>query len=113
MANKMGMTAIALAALMTSALAAGQPSVERGKELFYSTALGTNYKSCATCHPEGSKLHDAASYDDKRLVKIINLCIGNMLKGKPLPPDSDDMASLVSYLKSFAAHPPLPATQGE
>jgi cytochrome c len=113
--KKVAMMVIALAALPTSALAyeqaraeltpvdweATQASVQRGKELFNSTSLGTKPMSCASCHPDGSRLQRAASYDDKRLIKIVNQCIRSMLAGKPLPPDSDDMASLISYLRTF------------
>jgi cytochrome c len=82
-------------------LVVAQASVERGQELFNSTKLGTKPISCASCHPNGSKLQRAAAYGDKRLVKIVNQCIRTMLAGKPLPTDSDDMASLVSYLRTF------------
>ena len=99
-----------LAALATPASAAEQASTERGKELFYSTELGTNHKGCANCHVNGDKLKAVATYDDKHMARIINLCIRNMLKGKPLPFESDDMAALISYLRSIA--PPPPATRG-
>jgi cytochrome c len=77
-------------------------NIERGRELFNSKTLGTNQKSCASCHPKGSKLQKAASYNDKRLAGIVNGCIEGMLAGKPLPPASEDMASLISYLRTFA-----------
>lgn len=96
------MTALTLAALAAAAFAAREASVERGKELFESKSLGSNRKSCATCHPDGDKLQSAASYPDQRLAKIVNLCIVSMLKGNPLPTDSNDMASLIQHLKSFA-----------
>jgi cytochrome c len=84
------------------AMAAGQPSPERGKELFNNTALGTNGKSCATCHAGGKKLEDAATYDTKKLEKIVNQCIVNALKGSALAPGSPDLTSLVAYLKTLA-----------
>jgi len=93
---------ITLAALAAPAWADEPASVERGKELFNSNSLGSNKKSCATCHPKGSKLQRAASYDDKRLEKIVNLCIVTMLKGNPLPSDSTDMASIIAFLKTLA-----------
>ena len=77
--------------------------IERGRELFNSKTLGTNQKSCASCHPNGSKLQRAASYSDKRLTGIVNMCIKGMLQGKPLAPDSEDMASLIGYLRTFAS----------
>jgi cytochrome c len=114
--NKLVMTVIALAALLTSALAyeqapveltpvdweTVQASVQRGKELFNSTKLGTKQLSCASCHPNGSRLQRAASYNEKRLTKIVNQCIRTMLAGNPLPVDSDDMAALISYLRTLA-----------
>jgi len=113
--KKLALIVMALVALPTAALAGelapveltpvdlvvAQASTERGKELFESTKLGTKPVSCASCHPNGSKLQRAASYGDKRLIKIVNQCIRVMLAGKPLPTDSDNMASLVSYLRIF------------
>ena len=77
-------------------------NIERGRELFNSKTLGTNQKSCASCHANGSKLQRAASYSDQRLTGIVNSCIEGMLAGKPLSPESGDMASLISYLRTFA-----------
>ncbi|WP_298269360.1 cytochrome C [Geobacter sp.] len=92
---------IALLAGGTAAYAA-EVSLDRGKELFESVKLGTNGKSCATCHPGGRKLEWAASsYGDEKLTSIVNRCIEKSLKGKPLDPDSDDMKSLVGYIKTF------------
>jgi len=83
-------------------LAAEEPSEERGRELFESVKLGTNGKSCATCHPGGRKLEWAATYEDEKLAAIINSCIGKALKGKPLPTDADSMKSMLMYIKTFA-----------
>jgi len=101
--KRTGMTIIALVAFMTPALAANQASVARGKELFYSTQLGSNQKSCAACHPDGKKLENAASFDEKKLAKIVNQCIQKALEGKELPLKSADMASIIMYLRTFAA----------
>ncbi|GFO55587.1 hypothetical protein GMSM_25940 [Geomonas sp. Red276] len=92
----------AFLALVTAVAAAEDISVRRGEELFNSTQLGTNGKSCATCHPKGKNLAKAATYGDERLVSIINGCIENPLSGTPLPKHSPEMASLVLYLKTFA-----------
>lgn len=83
-------------------MAADAPSAEQGKELFESSKLGTNGKSCSTCHPGGRKLEWAATYDDEKLANIVNSCIQKTLKGKPLSPDSDSMKSLLSYIHTFA-----------
>ena len=79
------------------------PSMERGKELFNSTKLGTNGKSCATCHRDGNKLAQAASYPDAELAEIINQCIKDPLEGKGLDPASSDMKSLITFIRGFAA----------
>jgi hypothetical protein len=89
--------------LLLSSLAwAAGPSMERGKELFNSTKLGTNGKSCATCHRDGKKLERAATYADGELGEIINQCIKNPLVGKGLDPSSIDMKSLIMFIRGFS-----------
>lgn len=89
-----------------TATAAGGPSVELGRELFNSTSLGTNGKSCASCHPQGKGLEGAAASGEKRLEKIANLCIVQTLKGKELDSGSSELDSLVRYMKTLGiAHP--------
>jgi hypothetical protein len=88
-------------ALALLALAATVPSVERGRALFLDSALGTNGRSCATCHEGGKRLEDLGEYDDARLGAYVDTCIEGMLKGKPLPRDSADLRSLVLYLRTF------------
>jgi cytochrome c len=78
------------------------PSAARGKELFDSRELGTNGKSCATCHPDGKRLQGVGTRTDDDLAATVNACVAGPLKGKPLDPDSSDMKSLVLYLKGFA-----------
>jgi hypothetical protein len=90
------------ALMATLALAVDGPSVERGRDLFNGTKLGTNGKSCAGCHRNPKQLERAATYDDSKLGEIINQCIENPLKGKALDPSSVDMKSITIYLKSFA-----------
>jgi cytochrome c len=85
-------------------LRAGEgPSVERGKELFTGSTLGTNGKSCASCHSGGRKLEKAAAYAEDDLADIVNACISKPLAGKPLPTGSDEMKSLIMYIRTFAA----------
>jgi len=100
--KRAGLILAASALLAYPVLAADAPSVERGKELFNSAKLGTNGKSCATCHPDGKKLQHAAAYNEGELGEVINQCIKNPLKGKPLDVDSIDMKSLIIYIKTFA-----------
>jgi len=77
-------------------------SVELGKSLFENTKIGKSGKSCATCHPGGSKLEWAGTYDDEKLEEIANRCIQKALQGKPLKEGSDEIKSLILYIKTFA-----------
>jgi cytochrome c peroxidase len=99
---KAGLMLVMPALMASMALAGDGPSIEQGKELFNSTKLGTNGKSCATCHSDVKKLGNAATYDEGQLGDIINQCIENPLKGNALDPASRDMRSLIIYIKSFA-----------
>lgn len=99
---KTGLMLVMPALVSSLALAADGPSMERGKELFHSTKLGSNGKSCATCHRDGKNLERAATYDEGQLAETINQCIENPLKGHALDPASRDMKSLIIYIKTFA-----------
>lgn len=83
--------------------AAELPSVSMGKQLFSSEKLGTSGKSCATCHPDVSKLKGVAASTEDELADNINQCIAGPLKGKKLASDSAELKALVLYLKSLAA----------
>jgi cytochrome c peroxidase len=83
----MWMTIIGLVALMAPALAADQASVARGKDLFYSTRLGSNQKSCATCHPDGMKLEKAASFEGRNLQILSTNVSRGLLKEKRFLPN--------------------------
>ncbi len=96
------LTALVVIYGAVSAFAGEGGSLERGKELYESTKLGTNGKSCASCHPGGRKLEWAATYDETKLSVTANRCIVKALQGKALAADSDDLKSLVMYLKTFA-----------
>lgn len=101
--KKVGPTLAVTAVVASLAFAADGPSIERGKELFNSLQLGTNGKSCASCHAGGKRLEHAAARDDAELAKIINNCIKGPIEGVGLDPASADMKSLVMYVRSFAA----------
>jgi len=88
---------------VSSVMAFAAPSVEQGKALFNSTDLGTNGKRCATCHPNGKGLEEAAGYGKTELGVIINQCIKKPLEGRELALDSAEMQSLVMYVQSLAA----------
>jgi cytochrome c len=99
-------TAAALLTLLL--LPAAAPAVPagatlaRGKALFESKALGTNGKACVLCHAGGNRFKEVAETDDAALADYVNSCIKGMLAGKPLAPSSDDLRSLLLYVRSLA-----------
>jgi cytochrome c peroxidase len=84
-----------------------KPSAELGKQLFDGPSLGTNGKSCSTCHQSERKLGVLASKSSwfggnaKTLEQAINICIQSTLKGKALPEDSVEIQSIALYMRSF------------
>ena len=92
---------IALQLAATLSLAANQSPVERGRELFNNSKLGSNGKSCSSCHPGGKDLDNAAAYDSKKLENIVNRCITNALNGTALEVGSPDLSAMVTYLKTL------------
>lgn len=91
-----------LAAMASLALAIDGVSSAKGKELFMSKTLGTSGKSCNSCHPDGKGLEKAVSRDQGELSVIINQCIKKPLKGKALDPASNEMKSLIMYIKTLS-----------
>ncbi len=79
----------------------GGASIEKGKKIFNDPELGTTGKSCNSCHPDGKGLEQSGTRQN--LADIINGCITIPLKGKALDPKSEEMASLVLYIKSLGA----------
>jgi cytochrome c peroxidase len=98
---------IALALLLTTtcALAVEVATKELGKQLFEATHLGSNGKSCSSCHPQGTGLEGIGAYDDGTLKETINFCIRDALKGKMIDPESIELGSLLSYLRSLQPKP--------
>jgi hypothetical protein len=84
------------------AMAIDGVSPDKGKELFTGKKLGTNGKSCNSCHPDGKGLAKAAAHDVEELGAIINQCITNPLQGKALDPASAEMKSLILYIRTLA-----------
>jgi len=84
-----------------------KPSVELGKKLFNDPSLGTNGKSCATCHASDDNIAKLANKKvwfgggAKTLEQAINFCINGPLAGKPLPEDSVEAKSIAMYMKSL------------
>jgi len=88
----------------------GESLLDEGKELFESTTLGTNGKSCATCHPGGEGLAGKAAEFPKfvnmagkevSLVEMVNVCVKMGLEGEPIDVEGDHMKALVAYLQSL------------
>lgn len=99
-------------------------SIERGKNLFMDTSLGTSGMSCNSCHLEGGtkdnkmgemtmKAFDnlAAKYPKyfmmgKRVTtldQVVNMCIMGPMKGKPLSWDDQKLTDLTAYVASVKA----------
>ncbi|RMF46844.1 MAG: cytochrome C [Deltaproteobacteria bacterium] len=97
----MGFVVLALHLGCGSAIATENPNRELGKALFESTALASNGKSCASCHPDGKGLQELDAYDDNMLREMINFCIRDALKGKMLPNDAQELESMRLYLRSL------------
>lgn len=81
-----------------------EASMEKGKALFSDPALGTNGKTCDTCHHDGKGLEKADT--KKNLDEIISACIKASLKGQALDPKSVEVQSLALYVKSLSEKKP-------
>lgn len=81
--------------------------VEKGRSLFNDTSLGTNNKSCNSCHPGGENIDgNKEKYiifgkTQNSLEDAVNFCIEMALEGKPLDKDSEEMKDMVAYLRSL------------
>jgi cytochrome c len=95
-------------------------SFMRGKELFMDASLGTNGKSCNTCHASGGTeagkmgdkevppfMHIGKKYPgyfslaDRNMTidQVIDFCIVNAMEGKALPWDDQRMTDLATYVE--------------
>lgn len=89
--------------LIVSCSGAGKgPSAEHGEKLFNDPefAGSLNASSCASCHPGGKGLEEAAG--NLKLDDLINRCITGPLEGKALDKESFDFRSLKMYIESLA-----------
>ena len=97
------MAVIALGLIFTVSFAAG--GVEKGKALFNDASFAGGVKACSSCHPNGKGLEKAAEKKEFKtqngLEERINSCIVNANRGKALDVNSEQMKSLVSYIKSL------------
>lgn len=84
-----------------AALATEGPTVAMGQALFESPALGSNGKSCASCHPAGKGLDELGAFDDPMLKEMINFCIRDALEGKMFALESQELDSMLLYLRTL------------
>jgi len=84
-----------------SVTAVEAPTAELGKTLFESTRLGSNGKSCSSCHPGGRGLEEISAYDDGQLKEMINFCIRDALKGRMFASDAQELDAMLAYLRSL------------
>ncbi len=78
---------------------------ESSLELWSDTKLGKSGKSCASCHPDGMLLSKRAypryikmTGDILTLDQMINFCMKNPMKAKPLKWNSKEMTTLAHYV---------------
>lgn len=75
------------------------------EKLWASTSLGKSGKSCNTCHPNGALLkkepfpkYIGMADDILTMDQMINFCMTNPMKGKPLAWNSQEMTALAAYV---------------
>lgn len=76
----------------------------RGAALFKDPALGTNGKSCTSCHEDGRVWAGKARFPKvavgglHTLDQAIQICISSALGGKPLPWDDGRVTDLAIFI---------------
>ena len=90
--------------------------LQMGEKLWNDTKLGTSGTACATCHPGGKGLKTAPfpkylkmPNDILTLDQMINFCMKNPMKGKPLLWNSPEITALASYVQANAKEEGEPA----
>jgi cytochrome c peroxidase len=78
---------------------------EMGEKLWNDAALGTSGMTCGACHPAGAglKKEPFPKYinmvdDIVTMDQMINFCMTNPMKGKPLAWNSQEMTALAAYI---------------
>lgn len=92
---------LTLLLLAMTSFATEVPTTTLGDQLFHANNLGTNGKSCASCHPEGKGLEEIDAYDDGMLKEMVNFCIRDAMKGKMMDLQSTEIESFLLYLRSL------------
>ena len=77
------------------------PTIILGQKMFEANNLGSNGKSCASCHPDGKGLEEINAYDDGMLKEMVNFCIRDALKGKMMDLESTEIESFLLYLRKL------------
>lgn len=95
--------------ILSYAHAAGD--ADRGRVLFNAPqfAGAASGKSCNSCHPAGRGLERSGDKKEFKIMgktqnsleDVVNVCIEQALKGKPLDPSSKEMQDIVSYIRSL------------
>lgn len=75
-----------------------------GKDVFNDTFLGTNGKSCGTCHQKGVKPLDGSNIDDHSIATI-QYCYEHAIGGQKVIP-ADKLEKLITYFRSFGKKAP-------
>ncbi|HKZ46716.1 MAG TPA: cytochrome C peroxidase [Thermodesulfobacteriota bacterium] len=90
--------------------------IEMGEKLWNDTKLGTSGAACVLCHPHGKGLKKVPfpKYlkmpdDILTLDQMINFCMENPMKGKPLAWNSVEITALAAYVQSHAKEEGEPA----
>ena len=94
-------TLIFLLLFSSPAFATEVPTTTLGEKLFKAENLGTNGKSCASCHPGGKGLEEIDAYDDGMLKEMVNFCIRDAMKGQMMDLESTEIESFLLYLRSL------------
>jgi cytochrome c len=100
MMGKMG-TATAPGAVPTSKTPTQAKEAKKGKKLFNDVALGTNGKSCGSCHIEGQKPLEGRKVDN-RLIAFIQYCYEHAIDGQSVM-DGVKLDQIVTYFKNLHA----------
>jgi len=101
--NRIIIPALLLILSTTPAISMEAPNADLGEKLFNTNNLGSNDKSCASCHPDGKGLEEINAYDDGMLKEMVNFCIRDALKGEMIDLESTEIESFLIYLRSLVS----------
>ncbi len=78
--------------------------VTQGKAIFNDSSLGTNGKSCGSCHVEGKKPLDGRKIDN-RLVAFVQYCYEHAIGGQKVI-ETGKLDKLIAYFGSLGGEKP-------